>query len=104
MPPPKSDWDQQMMQLETEIRRVPQELRERCRVPGDLFRHTADVHAGSAEPSGLDEYGPRPVLGGSTRRGETAATPADHDEVELSHPAREHTARHRGGPAPGNLP
>jgi hypothetical protein len=46
-------------------------------VPHDLLRHAADVHAGAAQGTGLDQRDARAVLGRALRGGQPAAAAAD---------------------------
>jgi hypothetical protein len=52
-------------------------------VPHHLFRHTADVHTGSAQPARFDKGHPRPVFRRPLGRRQAATAAAYDYEIEL---------------------
>src|SRR5205823_12025373 len=71
------------LQPETVVRGVVQRAAQIGRVPVDLLRHAADVHAGAAQAAGFHQHHPRAVFGGALRCGQPAAAAADHHQVEF---------------------
>ena len=67
---------------EAVVGRILQCMRDMARVPHDLFRHAADVHASAAQPPALDQHAARAVLGRAIGDGHAAAAPADSEKIE----------------------
>ncbi len=83
---------------EAVIVRVLEREGDARRVPHHLFRDTADVHTGPAQPPGLDHRGPRAVLRRALGTGEAPAAAADADEIESF--GRHCELHPQGGPNP----
>ena len=87
-------------QIETVIATMAQLPGQLGGMPHDLLGHAAAIHAGAPQAVGFKQRNLRPVLCGALRRSKTAAAPAHHDQVVISH-AREDNA---SGPKERRIP